>query len=128
MIAMLALAAAGAARADDEGELARRGEAAFRRHCVQCHGENADGRGVLAPRFNPPPANLRASAKTDDYKTQIITRGGKAMGRSQAMPAWGLELPPAEIRALVAYLRTVADAPAPKKPPARSAANGPSHG
>ena len=108
MIAILALAATGVARADDSADVARRGEASFRAHCVQCHGENADGRGPLAGRFRPPPANLRKSMKTDDYKSQIITRGGKAMGRSEVMPAWGLELTPAEIRGLVTYLRKIA--------------------
>ena len=108
MIAMLALAASGAARAEDTGEMARRGEASFRAHCVQCHGENADGQGPLAKRFQPPPANLRKSARTDDYKTKIITLGGKAVGRSEVMPAWGLELSPAEIRGLVSYLRKIA--------------------
>ena len=123
MVAMLALAAAGAARADDDEELARRGEAAYRGHCVQCHGVNADGRGPLAERFKPPPANLRASVKTDDYKTKIITLGGKAMGRSEVMPAWGLELTKNEIAALVGYLRKVANESAASKAP-RSAANG----
>jgi len=108
MIAMLALATTGLARAADD-ELVRRGEAVYRGHCVQCHGDNADGRGPLAARFRPPPANLRASARTDDYKKKIITLGGKAMGRSDVMPAWGLELSPAEIAALVGYLRRIAD-------------------
>ena len=101
----LMLSPPGLASADME----RRGGAAYRRHCVQCHGERADGRGPLAGKYNPPPSNLAASARTDDYKAQIITLGGKAMGRSPVMPEWGLELTGQEILALVSYLRKVSD-------------------
>ena len=101
----LMLSLPGLASADME----RRGAASYRRHCVQCHGEQADGRGPLAVKYKPAPSNLAASARTDDYKAQIITRGGKAMGRSAVMPEWGLELSGQEIVALVAYLRKVSD-------------------
>jgi mono/diheme cytochrome c family protein len=76
---------------------------------VQCHGERADGQGPLASKYTPRPSNLAASVRTDDYKAQIITLGGKAMGRSPTMPEWGLELTGQEILALVTYLRKVSD-------------------
>ena len=105
--ASLALAcAAGAACADDS---AARGRALFRANCMQCHGENADGHGPLAPRFNPPPADISATTRTDDYLLQIVTLGGEPLGRSSAMPQWGLELSGAEILDVVTYLRTVVD-------------------
>jgi cytochrome c oxidase cbb3-type subunit III len=105
VLAALAFAAGGAL-AD---ESATRGRAVFRTNCVQCHGENADGHGPLAARFNPPPANIAATTRTDDYLLQIITLGGAPLGRSNAMPEWGLELSGAEILDVVTYLRTVVD-------------------
>lgn len=93
------------AAASDEWQ--RRGEAAYRRHCAQCHGDRADGHGPLADKYTPRPSNLARSTRTDDYKAQIITLGGKAMGRSAVMPEWGLELSGQEILALVDYLREV---------------------
>ena len=88
-------------------EDAVKGKAVFRSHCVQCHGEKADGHGPLAPRFDPPPANISASKKSDDYMMQIITLGGAALGRSSVMPEWGLELSGDEILDVVTYLRQV---------------------
>jgi mono/diheme cytochrome c family protein len=104
-VAILMLAAGGVL-AD---ESAVRGRAVFRTNCVQCHGENADGHGPLAARFNPPPADISATTRTDDYLMQIITLGGAPLGRSSVMPEWGLELSGAEILDVVTYLRTVVD-------------------
>ena len=95
--------------ARDDADRARTGEGVYRRHCAQCHGPEADGRGVLAKRFDPPPSNLAHSPRTDDYRMQIITVGGGAMGRSTVMPEWGLELSGQEILDVVVYLRRVSD-------------------
>lgn len=102
---LLAVAAGPAAAAEDPV----RGKALFRSHCVQCHGENADGNGPLAVRFTPRPANIAATRRSDDYLVQIVTLGGAALGRSSAMPEWGLELSGGEILDLVSYLRQVAN-------------------
>lgn len=79
----------------------------FQQRCAQCHGNAADGRGPLAARFDPRPSNLVASTRTEDYMAQIITLGGGAMGRSAAMPEWGLELSGQDVLALVEYLATL---------------------
>jgi len=99
-----------AALAPPEGRAAEdvlKGRAVFRGHCMQCHGENADGRGPLAARFDPPPADISNSTKTEEYMLQIVTLGGQAMGRSGVMPEWGLELSGEEILDVVSYLRQV---------------------
>lgn len=100
----VALATAPAAPAAED---VARGQAIFRSHCVQCHGEKADGHGPLAPRYKPPPADISSSKRSDDYMLQIVTLGGEALGRSAAMPEWGLELSGDEILDLVTYLRSV---------------------
>jgi cytochrome c oxidase cbb3-type subunit 3 len=88
-------------------EDAVKGRTVFRAHCMQCHGEKADGHGPLAARFNPPPADISVSKRSDDYMLQIVTLGGAALGRSAAMPQWGLELSGDEILDVVTYLRQV---------------------
>jgi mono/diheme cytochrome c family protein len=131
-VLVAALLAASAAHARDDADRVRTGEGVYRRHCAQCHGPDADGQGVHAKRFNPPPSNLSTSKRTDDYRMQIITVGGLNMGRSAVMPEWGLELSGQEILDVVVYLRKVTDetgARAAKARPSSSAARRqPAHG
>lgn len=103
------LVVAAAAHARDDADRVRTGEGVYQRHCAQCHGPDADGQGIHAKRFNPPPSNLSTSKRSDDYRMQIITVGGQNMGRSAVMPEWGLELSGQEILDVVVYLRKVTD-------------------
>jgi mono/diheme cytochrome c family protein len=78
--------------------------------CATCHG--ADGRGSWrATVFLIRPGNLadrvRAGEQTDQYDFDIIKNGGAPLGRP-GMPAFGGALRDDDIRALVAYLRTLA--------------------
>lgn len=84
-----------------------RGEAVFKANCILCHGVRGDGKGRASILYNPPPADLTRSDKNDMYKEMIITLGGKAMGRSDAMPIWGGQISEQEIKDLVVYLRTL---------------------
>jgi mono/diheme cytochrome c family protein len=81
--------------------------------CATCHG--ADGRGSWrATLFLIRPGNLADSARmaghTDRYLADIIQNGGAPIGRP-GMPAFGGSLSDDDIRALVAHLRTLGDAP-----------------
>ena len=90
------------------GNAVGRGQVVFKNNCILCHGLKADGKGRASVLLDPPPADLTRSDKNDDYKKMIITLGGAAMGRSDAMPIWGEQLlQPQEIEDVVAYLRTV---------------------
>jgi mono/diheme cytochrome c family protein len=95
------------------GPSARTGAAVFKKYCVLCHGDKADGKGAAAHLHDPRPADLRRSAYPDSYKETIIRDGGKALGRSAGMPPWGKELSDAQIKNVVAYLRTLKDARSP---------------
>lgn len=88
-----------------------RGETAFTRYCILCHGVNADGKGRAAKLFDPKPSNLRRSDKNTLYKVMIVSRGGKAMGRSSFMPQWDQELTTEQITDVVTYLNSIADNP-----------------
>jgi len=78
--------------------------------CATCHGE--DGRGSWrATLFLIRPGDLADSARiaghTDQYLADIIKNGGAPIGRP-GMPALGGALSDEDIRALVAYVRTLA--------------------
>ncbi len=84
-----------------------RGSIVYKTYCILCHGVKADGSGRAAGNYNPRPANLTISAATDSYKEAIIRKGGAAMGRSEFMPPWGLELSDEQIKDVVFYLGVI---------------------
>jgi mono/diheme cytochrome c family protein len=91
---------------------AGRGERLYYAYCVECHGR--DGRGSWrAVLFLLRPGDLadaqRMATHTDQYLVDIIKNGGAALGRP-GMPAFGYHLSDDDIRALVAYVRTLARA------------------
>jgi mono/diheme cytochrome c family protein len=92
---------------------AARGKLQFENYCVSCHGPRGEGDGPVAASLPPPkPARLgdRAymSAKTDDYLFQVIKGGGASVGRSPLMAPWGGTLSDAQIRDVIAYIRSLA--------------------
>lgn len=102
--------AAGNAYSDSKG--VERG--LYRKHCVHCHGVSGDGRGPTGKFLNPYPRDYRkgvfkfkstfAGARpTDDDLHRVLWNG--APGSS--MPSFSL-LPPAELEALVEYVKYLA--------------------
>jgi mono/diheme cytochrome c family protein len=88
---------------------ASRDERLYYAYCAECHGR--DGRGSWrAALFLLRPGNLadsaRMSAHSDQYLFDVIKHGGAPLGRP-GMPAFGYHLSDDDIRALVAYLRTL---------------------
>lgn len=83
------------------------GMAVFLSRCVMCHGRSGEGNGRLASRMSPKPANLVMSRLNSEQLETIISRGGKAVGRSYQMPPWGEELSPNEIKSVVMFLKTI---------------------
>jgi mono/diheme cytochrome c family protein len=84
--------------------------------CAGCHG--VDGHGSWrATFFLIRPGDLAAPARvsqhTDQYLFDIIKHGGAPVGRP-GMPAFGASLSDDDIRALVAYVRTL-DRGAPRR-------------
>jgi mono/diheme cytochrome c family protein len=87
-----------------------RGSIVFQHYCALCHGAKADGEGRAAKMYSPRPANLTRSDKSDAYKSMMIRRGGRMMGRSPYMPPWGDELSDEQVTDVVAYLRSITTA------------------
>src|SRR5689334_18889460 len=76
-------------------EDAKRGQSLFERNCAHCHGD--DARGDEGPDLH----NLK---KSDTRITKIVTEGIKG-----EMPAFGTKLKDEEVKALIAFLRTLKD-------------------
>jgi mono/diheme cytochrome c family protein len=88
---------------------AARAERLYYAYCVECHGK--DGRGSWrAALFLLRPGNLadpaRMASHTDQNLFEIVKHGGAPLGRP-GMPAFGYHMSDDDIRALVAYVRTL---------------------
>jgi mono/diheme cytochrome c family protein len=88
-----------------------KGKAKFQEVCAACHGELGKGDGPAAAGLPTKPRNLSDAAYMGKLKDQqifdTIKKGGQAMGKSPLMPAWAGQLSDAQIRDLVAYIRTL---------------------
>jgi cytochrome c oxidase cbb3-type subunit 3 len=87
------------------------GKSLYVQWCASCHGADGHGTGPNAKWLAMKPANhanaARMSTRADDALYDTIAGGGTVMGMSPLMPAFGATLSDAQIRALVAYLRTI---------------------
>lgn len=85
-----------------------RGKELYARHCSGCHGE--DGRGE-AKTFRPNVGNLAVKVLmdelSDEYLFAVIQKGGAAVGKNAAMPAWSAYFNDDDIGNLVAFVRTL---------------------
>ena len=96
----------------------------YARHCAGCHGPAGKGDGAGAEVIRslmPDLSNATAMGKaTDTYLFEMIKKGSSQFGRSNAMPAWGMQLTDDEIRGLVAYIRTLASPAVPGPSPGKA--------
>lgn len=94
------------------------GRMLYQQWCAGCHGTTGNGDGPNAKALPVPPArhNNRAamSARSDDALFDTIEAGGSVMNRSHRMPAFGGSLNTREIRALVAYIRSLCNCQGPQ--------------
>ena len=98
-------------RPDPLAESQMRGRHVYLHYCQICHGPEAQGDGFNAAMLDPPPRNFSDEAfweqASNESLTAVISRGGKAVGKSKLMPLWGRTLDEQQIRDVIAYLRTV---------------------
>jgi hypothetical protein len=86
------------------------------KYCIRCHDPESTTERVsnfenLSPKPHPFSDGATLNGLKDSDLASIISRGGAAVGKSAQMPAWGATLKPAELKALVAYIRAIADPP-----------------
>jgi mono/diheme cytochrome c family protein len=83
----------------------------YEKWCASCHGASGKGDGANAKDLPVKPANhtdaATLSKRPDDSLYDVIAAGGLQAGRSPRMPAFGATLSRAEIRSLVAHIRTL---------------------
>ncbi len=98
------------------------GKRLFYEKCVWCHADSTPAGPSNRSNLSPVPALVNdgavLNALSDDYLRNIISLGGSALGKSAMMPPWGRALTQDDVRALIAYIRTVAQPPyqAPARP------------
>jgi mono/diheme cytochrome c family protein len=90
-------------------QLIAAGKPVFVANCAKCHGENGKGVAAGAPNFTDPA--WQAEQKDPDLMAVI------QKGREGLMPAFGSKLKPAELQAVLAYVRAFGSAPQPGGPP-----------
>jgi mono/diheme cytochrome c family protein len=88
------------------------GRALYGAHCAVCHGPTGKGDGpgasVVRQRMRDFTDAAAMREVSDRFLFDMIKKGSSQFGRSNAMPAWGMKLSDAEIRAVVAYIRSLA--------------------
>jgi mono/diheme cytochrome c family protein len=84
-------------------------------YCASCHGPtgNADTpiADTLDPRPTPHANGAYMNTLSDDYLFRIIKGGGTAVGKAPIMPPWAGSLSDAQIRDVMAFVRTLARPP-----------------
>jgi mono/diheme cytochrome c family protein len=87
----------------------------FYEKCVWCHADSTPAGPSNRSNVTPTPAlvndGTRLNPMSDEYLQNLITLGGSALSKSAMMPPWGKTLKEDEIRALIAYIRAVAQPP-----------------
>lgn len=91
------------------------GRTLYVHHCSACHGPQAKGDGPIGERLwaehQVRPRDLTDSTyigtRTDKELFAVVSRGGGHFKKSTFMPAWTVTLSPAQIRDVVAYVRSV---------------------
>jgi mono/diheme cytochrome c family protein len=85
------------------------------KHCAECHGKDGkgDGPALAVIGVTTPPADWTNKAvmsqMSDSYLTEIIEKGGKAVGKSSHMPGYASKLSSAQVADLVAYIRSLSE-------------------
>lgn len=87
------------------------GKAIYEKECVKCHGAAGAGDGPQGQKLKDKPTNWAAGGGglkgMDDQKIfDSIKKGGKAIGKSPAMPAYP-KLSEAEVWNVVAHVKTL---------------------
>ena len=85
-------------------------------YCIRCHDSESTAERVSnLDNLSPVPHQFIDGATlnriSDSDLSNMITHGGPALGKSPQMPGYSATLKPAEIRAVISYIRTIADPP-----------------
>lgn len=80
-------------------------------NCQRCHGPQGKGDGPAGKLLKTKPADWtnkqKMSGLSDDYLIKIISGGGGSVGKSTLMPAFKGKLSDAQIRDVIAFIRSL---------------------
>ena len=80
--------------------------------CAACHGKDGKGEGPAAKAMKIKAADwtdkTAMAELSDEFLKDIITKGGKALNKSTRMPGYSKKLKAADVKDLVAYIRSFA--------------------
>jgi cytochrome c oxidase cbb3-type subunit III len=113
-VAVIPIALALATRAAAVQGNVDRGARIFAAKCARCHGRGGKGDGPdlvkLQSAVSPDDWTDKESNQglTDQFIVAMITKGGKANGKSRIMPAFGDKLNTQQVQDLLAFMRSLA--------------------
>jgi mono/diheme cytochrome c family protein len=86
------------------------GKPLYEKSCVGCHGASGKGDGPAGKALKPPPQDFAAvlKGKSEADIAKVIKEGGKAVGKSAMMPAYGSKLSDDQIQAVTQYVKSLA--------------------
>ncbi len=91
------------------------GQRVFYADCVWCHASSTPAGPSNMSNLKPAPVLANdgsvLNSLSDEYLENIITLGGSAMSKSAMMPPWGMTLKQEDIRAVVSFMRAIAQPP-----------------
>jgi mono/diheme cytochrome c family protein len=101
------------------GYLESQGKRVFYQYCVWCHADASPAGPSNRNNVTPVPPLMndgeKLNSESDEYMQNIVTLGGSALGKSAMMPPYGKTLSPEDIKAVIAFTRSIAS-PAYQKP------------
>jgi len=79
----------------------------YEKQCGSCHGAGGKGDGPVGKILKPPPGDFATTLKgtSDADVIKIIKEGGKPVGKSVSMPAYGSKLSDDQIKEIVQYIK-----------------------
>ena len=89
------------------GAQAQEAKQLYEKSCNNCHGPSGKGDGPASKMLKPPAADFATAlkGKSDADLAKVIKDGGKAVGKSAMMPAFGAKLTDDQIKGIVEYVK-----------------------
>ena len=89
------------------GAQAQEAKQLYEKSCSNCHGAGGKGDGPASKMLKPPAADFATAlkGKPDADIAKVIKEGGKAVGKSALMPAFGGKLTDDQIQTVMQYVK-----------------------
>jgi mono/diheme cytochrome c family protein len=98
--------------AEPAGDPVARGNVVYQQFCASCHGPAGDGDGPVSAGLDPKPAKHSdggyMNALSDAHLEKVIKEGGASVGKSPLMAPWGATLSDAQVKDVIAFVRSLA--------------------